>query len=224
MGKRIIRSVWAIAAAALLLAPPATAFAQRRLPLDRQGRGGRNIGVLGPQFPRRNQRIPGEPTRNPRVARREDRRLGINAERKRKNQLMLEAIGLSPEQRNRMTGILRSHEDQAVATGRRVREARQALDRAIMSEQYDEAIIRQRIDEMAAAVAEKARLQARMRAEARSVLTRDQVVRLKQLQRQQRLQQQDSDRQQEEKASPPARPPDGLEELDLLSLLLLQNR
>jgi Spy/CpxP family protein refolding chaperone len=130
-----------------------------------------------------------------------------------------------------MQEIRRSREDEAIAAGRRIRQARAALDRAIMSEPYNEAAINQAIEELASAQAAKTRLEARVRAELRSVLSSEQVMRYHELDRQFRQQrrrqfkqgQQENDRDREmgiRFMDAPVQPPPGeLEELDLLTLL-----
>jgi Spy/CpxP family protein refolding chaperone len=96
---------------------------------------------------------------------------------------LMEAIGLTSDQRFRMADIRRNNEDGVISAGRRFRQARSALDRAIMSEEYDEQIINRRIDELAAAQAELVKQHSRVRAQMRSVLTTEQVQRLRELER-----------------------------------------
>lgn len=140
---------------------------------------------------RRNNRIPpgqrgiNRPLGGPRLG----PRRGGNPNQIRKQQLqqrVMQAIGLSPDQRVRMQEIRRSHEDEVISAGRRLRQARQALDRAIMSEPYNEAEVRRATEALANAQGEKIRLDSRVRAQVRGVLTPDQVVRFHQLQREMR--------------------------------------
>jgi Spy/CpxP family protein refolding chaperone len=98
----------------------------------------------------------------------------------------MQAIGLSPDQRMRMQEIRRSHEDEVISAGRRLRQARQALDRAIMSEPYNEVEVRRATEDLATAQAEKIRVDSRVRAQVRGVLTPEQVLRFHQLQREMR--------------------------------------
>src|SRR5262249_56178655 len=95
---------------------------------------------------------------------------------------LMQAVGLTPEQRFRMQEIRRSHEDEVIAAGRRVRQARQALDRAIMSEPYNEAEVNTAIEALAGAQADKARIDPPSRPQLRHVLTPDQIRRFNQLQ------------------------------------------
>ena len=157
-------------------------------------------------------------------------RQGLDPARKRElQQRLMQAIGLTPDQRLRMQEIRRSHEDEVIAAGRRLRQARQSLDRAIMSESYDEQQVRRATDELTAAQAEKIRLDATIRGQVRHVLTTDQVMRFHQLQRDIRRelkQQQDQERQQDREMGllePGPLKDDGPPPFDLLSLLFPDN-
>jgi Spy/CpxP family protein refolding chaperone len=183
-----------------------------------------------------------QPRRNPGARRGVERVLGIpnparpqvrsqrlTAEQRRQvQQRLMREIGLSDNQRLRMAEIQRSHEDERISAGRRLRQARQALERAIRSEQFDENRINQFIEELAAAQADKIRLDARVRAQMRGVLTSDQMLRLNQLElrlrRQMRQQQQremrDNDLQDRNDAAP--REPGSEEPFDLISFLFSQ--
>ncbi len=135
---------------------------------------------------------------------------------------------MTDDQRTRMADIRRSHEDALISAGRRLRQARQALDRTIMNEQYDEALIRQRTEELAQAQAEMIRLQTRMRSQVRSVLTSEQVLKFNDLERRLRRQMREQKlrenqmREDNENSSDQNKPPD-LEDLDLVSLLLFKD-
>ncbi len=146
----------------------------------------------------------------------------LNPNQIKKQQLrqrVMQAIGISPEQRMRMQEIRRSHDDEVVSSGRRLRQARQALDRAIMSEPFNEAEVRRATEALTAAQAEKTRLDASVRAQVRGVLTADQVQRFNQLQREMRREMREQQKDQQKEMGP-----DGnknvpeLEELDLLLL------
>jgi Spy/CpxP family protein refolding chaperone len=164
----------------------------------------------------------------PRAARREGRLPRLTPEQKRMvQQRLMREIGLTENQRLRMAEIQRSHEDERISAGRRLRLARQALDQAIRSEQFDEKQINQQIEELAAAQADQIRLQARIRAQMRSVLTTEQMIRLNELER--RLRRQMREQQQRElrengaqgRAGADLRQPGDEEPLDLISLLML---
>jgi Spy/CpxP family protein refolding chaperone len=131
----------------------------------------------------------------------------------------MQAIGISPEQRMRMQEIRRTHDDEIISAGRRLRQARQALDRAIMSEQFNEAEVRRATEALTAAQADRIRLDASVRAQVRGVLTTDQVQRFHQLQREMRreMREQQQDQQKETGPNGNKNVPD-LEELDLLLL------
>ena len=193
------------------------ALAQRRVNPNRAARGFNNPD---PQFGRQKNRIPG------------NRPLGGNQLRPRPNprdpnfrrdlqRRLMQEIGLTDDQRMRMQEIRRSNEDDAIAVGRRIRQARAFLDREIMSEPYNEAAVSRAIDELAAAQAEKTRLEARIRAQLRRVLTPDQVLRYHEIER--RLRREMREQMQQDKeigllgaAAPHTGP---LEELDLAVLL-----
>lgn len=134
----------------------------------------------------------------------------------------MQAIGLSSDQRMRMQEIRRSHEDEVISAGRRLRQARQALDRAIMSEPYSEVEVRRATEDLATAQAEKIRLDSRVRAQVRGVLTPDQVVRFHQLQREMRREMKEQQNDQNKEPGPrgmtSSPEPD---DIDLMALLFL---
>src|SRR5713226_6780806 len=170
---------------------------------------------------RRNNRLPGvnrPPLRDQQAGR--NRPLNPNQIKKQQlQQRLMQAIGLTPEQRARMQEIRRNHEDESLAAGRRLRQARQALDRAIMSEPYSEAEVRRATEALAAAQADKIRLDANVRAQVRGVLTSDQVQRFHQLQREWRRdmkEQQQKD--QEKEMGPQGAGTPRLEDIDLADL------
>lgn len=174
---------------------------------------------------RRNNRIPpgqrgiNRPLGGPQLG----PRRGGNPNQIRKQQLqqrVMQAIGLSPDQRMRMQEIRRSHEDEVISAGRRLRQARQALDRAIMSEPYNEVEVRRATEDLATAQAEKIRLDSRVRAQVRGVLTPDQVVRFHQLQREMRreMKEQQNDQNKEPGPRGMTSPPEP-DDIDLIGLL-----
>lgn len=136
-------------------------------------------------------------------------------------QQLARAIGLTPQQRTQMEGIRRSFDDDVIAAGRRVRQARAALDASIMREPFDEELISVRADELAGAQADLIRLQARMRARVRGVLTPDQVLKFNELERRMRRMQMEQRRRQllDEDVQEPSRPPADPDNLDLLTLI-----
>ena len=146
----------------------------------------------------------------------------LNPQQLKKQELqrrVMQAIGLTPEQRFRMQEIRRGHEDEVIAAGRRARQARLALDRAIMSEPYSEAEVNRAIETLAAAQADKARIDARVRAQVRAVLTPEQIRRFNQLQREMRREMLEQQNNQENEAG--SKPPNQEvpEQFDLLLLL-----
>jgi Spy/CpxP family protein refolding chaperone len=165
------------------------------------------LALTAPQFGRGNRQQRAE---QPRIR------------KQRLQQQLMRAIGLTDEQRARMADIRRGYDEELAATGRRLRQSRQALDRAIMGERFDQGLIDQRTEELAAAQADMIRLQSRVRAQVRSVLTAEQVTRFHQIERQMRRQMREQRRTEAEKvqeqgAAAPRTPLD--EEADLLSLL-----
>jgi Spy/CpxP family protein refolding chaperone len=201
------------------LALSVVAFAQA--PVDR-------TPSINPQV-RRNNRVPlgqrgvNRPIGSPQIGR--NRPLGPNQIRKQQLQMrVMQAIGLTPAQRMRMQEIRRSHEDDLAAAGRRLRLSRQALDRAIMSEPYNEAEVRRATEALAAAQADKIRIDASVRSQVRGVLTAEQVQRFNQLQREMRRemkeqQQKEQDKEQEQNRSLVPGSGDEFADIDLLSLL-----
>ena len=189
---------------------------------------GRTPGQINAQA-RRNNRVPlgqrgvNRPLGDPQLGR--NRPIGPNQIRKQQLQnRLMQAIGLTPPQRMRMQEIRRSHVDELAAAGRRLRQSRQALDRAIMNEPYSEADVRQATEALAAAQADKIRIDATVRSQVRGILTPDQVQRFHQLQREMRRemkeqQQQDQDKEQgQNRETVPAKTAE-FGEIDLLSLL-----
>jgi Spy/CpxP family protein refolding chaperone len=148
----------------------------------------------------------------------------LNPNQLRKQQLqqrVMQAIGLTPAQRVRIQEIRRSHDDDLISAGRRLRQARQALDRAIMNETYSESEVRRATEALAAAQADKIRLDANVRAQVRGVLTSDQVQRFHQLQREMRRDMKEQqERDQEKEMGPQGADPPKLEDIDLADLLL----
>ena len=221
---------FSVAIAIILTIAATGAFAQRRANPNRAPQGQQSIdgsGQLAAQFNRRN-RLPGEQrgmNRPPFGDAQSGRQQNPNQARKRELQRrLMQAIGLTPEQHQRMQEIRRGHEDEAITTGRRLRQARQALDRAIMSEPYNEAAVRQSTEELVAAQADKIRLESRIRAQVRGVLTSDQVIRFHQIERQMRREMRQQREQEKEMGqqgfnAPEPRTPLDTEEADLVGLL-----
>jgi len=150
---------------------------------------------------------------------------GRNPNQLRKQQLqqrVMQAIGLTPAQRVRIQEIRQSHDDDLISAGRRLRQARQALDRAIMSESYSEPEVRRATEALAAAQADKIRLDANVRSQVRGVLTSDQVQRFHQLQREMRrdMMKEQQQKDQEKEMGPQGAGTPKLEDIDLVDLLL----
>jgi Spy/CpxP family protein refolding chaperone len=151
--------------------------------------------------------------------------MGPNQVKKQQlQQRLMQAIGLSSDQRMRMQEIRRSHVDELAAAGRRLRQSRQALDQAIMSEPYSEADVRRATEALAAAQADKIRIDATVRTQVRGILTSDQVQRFHQLQREMRREMKDQQQRNQDReqglnrlTTPATNAEPG--EIDLLSLV-----
>src|SRR4030095_7984720 len=148
-----------------------------------------------------------------------------NAVRKQQlQQRLMQAIGLTPVQRARIQEIRRSHDDDIISAGRRVRLARQALDRAIMNENYNETEVRKAPEALAGAQADKIRVDATVRSQVRGVLTQEQVQRFHQLQRDMRRdmreQQQKDQQERDGEQGLSNRPALRITDMDLADLLL----
>lgn len=88
---------------------------------------------------------------------------------------LLMRLNLTPEQRGRLRQIRRQSEPEARALGRRLREARRALDEAVYSDHVDESVVEQRTRELAEAQAAVVRLRAQTELRVRRVLTPEQL-------------------------------------------------
>jgi Spy/CpxP family protein refolding chaperone len=119
------------------------------------------------------------------------RALGNPGERRKMQEQIMRAIGLRPDQVARMNEIRRGFDDEIIASGRRIRETRRALDRVIMSERFDQESFDRHAEEYAKAQADNVRLQARIRAQIRGVLTPEQVIRFNELERKLRRERRD---------------------------------
>jgi Spy/CpxP family protein refolding chaperone len=178
------------------------ALAQRRANPVQPGARKRQPQIARPQrpFPRNRQGIP-------RGAKKNQIPTGPGQREKIQRQLM-QAIGLTDQQRLRMDDIRRNNEDSIIAAGRRFRQARNALDRAILLEEYNEQRINERIEELASAQADLIRQQARVRVQLRGVLTDEQVRQLRELEQEWKLNQREL-REQRLKESKVVESPDG---------------
>lgn len=150
--------------------------------------------------------------------------------RQQLQRLVMQRLGLTPNQRMRMQAIRRSHDDDVIASGRRLRQARAALDGAIMDDNFNEEAVRRATDELVAAQGERIRLQSRIRSQVRGVLTPEQVQEFHRLERELRREMQQQKREMQERQmgaaeppGPPARSPFDEDDLDLVGVLLFEN-
>src|SRR5205814_1119484 len=135
-------------------------------------------------------------------------------------------LNLTPDQQMRVREFARSHDDESAMIGRRLRQSRNALDRALMSESFNEPLIKRLTEEFVAAQADQVRLNTRVRAEFRTVLTPEQVRRF--IEKEKEIQQQMRDEKLKEFSNqqgnrPPDKEKDGFddedEEMALLDLI-----
>jgi periplasmic protein CpxP/Spy len=95
--------------------------------------------------------------------------------------LGLRGIELTDAQRDQLRSIMESHKAELDAVGSKVREAHRAFAEAtIEASPIDEATVRARSAAVATAMADEAILRAKVRAEAQSILTAEQLEQLKQ--------------------------------------------
>ncbi|HLA79959.1 MAG TPA: Spy/CpxP family protein refolding chaperone [Vicinamibacteria bacterium] len=83
----------------------------------------------------------------------------------------VQALNVTPAQKAEIKSIVRAHKKELRAAANRAFEARMAVADAIHQDTVDEGLIRQRVQEAASAQAELAVLRAKVRTEARGVLT-----------------------------------------------------
>jgi len=208
--KKVFLALAAVAAAALI-----TADASAQLRVER-------IVLVGGQV-RRNNRVPPNQRGIDRPLGGVNRGLNPNQLKRRQlQQRVMQSLGLTQDQRLRIQEIRRNHDDDIIAAGRRLRQARQALDGAIMTEPYNEAAVRRATEALANAQADKIRLDAGVRAQVRGVLTSDQVRLFNQLQRQMQRERRQQRLDQDKEMGPRgmASPPES-DGIDLLALLFL---
>jgi len=198
-------------------APVSDALAQRPAGQASPERIAQRGNRPGQRIPN-NQRNRGE---NLQPRGRDETQLLRGAENQRRlQQQIIQAIGITPNQRLQMEDIRRDYDDEIIAAGRNVREARRNLDQAIMSEHYDEELINQRADELAAAEAARIKLQARLRGRMRSVLSADQIRRFNQMERRLRRQRREQRQMGMMEKNPMPFGQADFEDVDLISLLL----
>lgn len=93
----------------------------------------------------------------------------------------IEQLRLTPDQRQRIRVILEQNKLERQMTNRRVREANVVLDQALDAEPVDEAVIEQRVSELAAAQAAQLRMRIQMELKIRRELRPEQLAMLRQL-------------------------------------------
>jgi len=217
----VIAIGFAVASVSAQVRPRANRLLKEQ-PVDSADAGNPQLGQR--RFPNRGVNRP--PLNDPQA----NRQPAANqAKRQKLQQMVMQRLGLTPDQRLRMQEIRRSHDDEVISSGRRLRQARAALDRTIMSEAYNEDAVRRATEDLAAAQADRIRLQSRIRSQVRGVLTTEQVQEFNRIERELRreMQQQKREMQQQmgaaEPAHPASRPPLAEDDLDLVSLLLFEN-
>jgi len=93
----------------------------------------------------------------------------------------IEQLRLTPEQRQRVRMIFEENKDERQSINRRVREANVALDQALDAEPTDEAVIDQRLTELASAQAAQMRMRIHTELKIRRELRPEQLAILRRL-------------------------------------------
>jgi Spy/CpxP family protein refolding chaperone len=93
----------------------------------------------------------------------------------------IEQLRLTPEQRQRIRIILEENKDERQSINRRVREANVALDQALDAEPADEAVIDQRLNNLATAQAAQMRMRIYTELKIRRELRPEQIATLRRL-------------------------------------------
>ena len=93
----------------------------------------------------------------------------------------IEQLRLTPEQRQRIRMIFEENKNERQSINRRVREANIALDQALDAEPTDEAVIDQRLNELATAQAAQMRMRIYTELKIRRELRPEQLATLRQL-------------------------------------------
>jgi len=97
---------------------------------------------------------------------------------------LVRQLNLTPEQREQIRSIRQNNQAERAAVNQRLRETNQALAAALDSDRPDEALIEQRVQDVAAAQASAMRLRILTEIKVRQVLTAEQRTILRSLQRQ----------------------------------------
>jgi len=95
-------------------------------------------------------------------------------------------LNLTPEQREQIRAIREHNQNERAVTAQKLREANRALEQALNAENPDEAIVEQRLKDVAEAQASQTRMRVLTEIRIRRVLTAEQRVLLRSLQQQAR--------------------------------------
>lgn len=90
-------------------------------------------------------------------------------------------LRLTPDQRQRIRGILAQNKDERQTTNRRLREARLALDQALDADPLEESLVEQRLNDLAAAQAAQLRMRIQTELKIRRELRPEQLATLRRL-------------------------------------------
>jgi len=93
----------------------------------------------------------------------------------------IQQLNLTPEQRQQIRRFMAETQQERQNTNRRLREANDALDRALDADPIDENAIEQRINDVAAAQAAQTRMRAHMELRVRRLLSTEQLATLRQM-------------------------------------------
>lgn len=97
---------------------------------------------------------------------------------------LIRQLNLTPEQREQIRSIRQGNQPERAAVNQRLRETNQALEEALDSDTPDEALVEQRVRDVAAAQASAMRIRISTEIRVRRVLTAEQRTILRSLQRQ----------------------------------------
>jgi Spy/CpxP family protein refolding chaperone len=88
---------------------------------------------------------------------------------------LIRQLNLTPEQREQVRSIRQANKEERAGANQRVREANQALNKELDSDQPDEAVVEQRMRDLQAAQAEAMRMRILTEVRIRRVLTSEQL-------------------------------------------------
>ena len=223
--RRFSLPIFILALALMAVIGPLSTFGQRPIRAIKQARQQQKMQQGDRPIDRRNQDVPPRVRKRPfgaplGLGRPEAANKNLNPQQRFIRQQLMDALALTPDQRQRINGIHNAHQEEAVAVGQRLRQARQRLDRALWNENYNEATVKQLSEELAQAQAEQIRLQFRVNSEIRGIITNEQIRRFRQKERELQILRRNQIRREMENDDPAptkdGKPPGEFEEDELL--------